>query len=84
MQRENKYKFIIGGLHSKKKVLDDKEYVDIALKTHEYLETLRIDDKDGIYWANHGKENGDGAIYTGSAGVIYFYIEFIITLSFIF
>lgn len=75
MQRENKYKFIIGGLHSKKKVLDDKEYVDIALKTHEYLETLRIDDKDGIYWANHGKENGDGAIYTGSAGVIYFYIE---------
>lgn len=75
MNTENKYKYILGGLHSRAKVTKDEEYIEIALKTHEYLQSLRIDDKDGIYWANPGKENGDGAIYTGSAGVLYFYIE---------
>jgi lantibiotic modifying enzyme len=75
MNTENKYKYILGGLHSRTKVTKDEEYIEIVLKTHEYLQSLRIDDKDGIYWAKPGKENGDGAIYTGSAGVLYFYIE---------
>lgn len=75
MQIVNNYRFVIGGLHNRKKVLDDEEYIKIAYKTHEYLETLKIEDQDGIYWANPGKENGDGAIYTGSSGVVYFYIE---------
>ncbi len=71
----DKYKFKIGALHDRKKVDDIAEYVEIAKNTHDYLETLRINDKDGIYWALEGKDNGDGAIYTGSAGVLYFYIE---------
>ena len=75
MRTYEKYKFKIGALHDRKKVDNVDEYIEIAKKTHEYLETLRIDDKDGIYWALEGKENGDGAVYTGSAGVIYLYIE---------
>lgn len=75
MKIYEKYKFKIGALHDRKKVDNIEEYVKIAQKTHEYLESLRIDDKDGIFWAHEGKENGDGAVYTGSAGVVYFYIE---------
>lgn len=71
----DKYKFKVGALHDRMKVDNIEEYLEIAKKTHDYLETLRIDDKDGIYWAVEGKENGDGAVYTGSAGVVYFYIE---------
>lgn len=75
MKIYEKYKFEIGALHDRKKVENIEEYIEIAKKTHAYLETLRVDEEDGIYWALEGKENGDGAIYTGSAGVVYFYIE---------
>lgn len=75
MNGTRNYLFKIGGLHDRRKVENVEEYIKISLKTHEYLESLKIEDADGIYWAHPGKENGDGAIYTGSAGVVYFYME---------
>lgn len=65
MKIYEKYKFEIGALHDRKKEENIEEYIEIAKKTHAYLGTLRVDEKDGIYWALEGKANGDGAIYTG-------------------
>lgn len=70
------YRFAIGRLHNRKKVDNPEEYIQIAQKAHEYLESLRVDDKDGIYWALPEKKDGNGAVYMGSAGVAYFYLEF--------
>ena len=67
--------FSPGKLFDRKKTENIEEFMNIALKAHEYLETLKIEDKDGIYWAYPGRENGDGSIYTGSAGVLCLYLE---------
>lgn len=75
MKIDQEYPFSIGGLHNREKPENIEEYIEIAKKAHDYLQSLRVEEKDGIYWAHPGKEDGNGAIYTGSAGVIYFYIE---------
>jgi len=69
------YPFIVGHLHDRKKIRDNEEYLEIAKKVHEYLESIRVNDPDGIYWAVPGNDIGNGTVYTGSAGVAYFYIE---------
>lgn len=70
-----KYPFSIGLLHARKNVEKNEEYVEIAEGVHKYLESVRVDDKDGIYWTVSGDTDGNVTIYTGSAGVTYFYAE---------
>lgn len=52
-----------------------EEYLEVAEAAHKYLETLKVQTEDGIYWAQPGSDLRDGSLYTGAAGVSYFYLE---------
>lgn len=73
--RASDYPFIEGHRFNRKKLKDQNEYLQIAEGVHAYLDSIRVDTPDGIYWAVPGNDKGNGTVYTGSAGVAYFYCE---------
>ncbi|MBO5620270.1 MAG: hypothetical protein J5959_01415 [Butyrivibrio sp.] len=73
--KTSNYPYIEGHKFNRKKITDQNEYLQIAEGVHAYLESIKVTTPDGIYWAVPGNDKGNGTIYTGSAGVAYFYGE---------
>jgi len=74
-----KHKFEIGKELLSKEVKNPEEYLETALATEKYLESNRIDGPKGTYWRIDGiHDKGtdtDITFYSGTAGVVYFYLK---------
>ncbi len=67
--------FKVGKAFNRRKAENNDEYLKIAVKTHDYLESVKVVTEDGIYWNTPGNENKNGSYYNGSAGVLYYYLQ---------
>lgn len=74
----NKYKdygFKIGRAFNQKIPDSIEEYLETALKTHDYLESIKVQHEDGVFWAIPGNDTGNSTLLGGSGGVLFFYLE---------
>lgn len=74
----NKYKdygFRIGRAFNQKVPRSVDEYLETALKTHDYLESIKVQHESGVYWAIPGNDAGNSTLFGGSGGVLFFYLE---------
>lgn len=69
------FDFAIGRAFNQKAPESVEEYLETAIKSHDYLESLKIEDSDGVHWAIAGNDNGNGSLYSGTCGVLFFYLE---------
>ena len=57
------------------KAKDPKEYLDAALAAERFIATHQVEDGDGIYWKDQCSDKEHISLYSGSTGVVYFYLE---------
>lgn len=72
---EQKHHFKIGQSFLIEKPKNTETYLQVARDTEKYIATKKIETEDGIYWKNSGTGHTDLTFYSGSAGVLYFYIK---------
>lgn len=67
--------FKIGRAFNQKVPENTEEYLETSVKSHDYLESIKVQHEDGVYWAIPGNDAGNGSLYIGSCGVLFFYLE---------
>ncbi len=75
MSREEKHSFKIGKKYEQYQPASYKEYLDAVLGAEKTLEQKCVRTKKGIYWKDGLQEEPDISFYSGSAGIMYFYVK---------
>lgn len=70
-----KFNFEVGKKFDQKEPSSVEEYLEAAEAAHKYLDTLKVETEDGVYWADPDSNLKDGSLYTGASGISYFYLE---------
>ena len=75
MEPSEKHFFKIGKKYQQYQPVSDREYLDAVLGAEKMLEQKCIRIEQGIYWKDGLQEKPDISFYSGSAGILYFYIK---------
>lgn len=75
MDSSKKHIFKIGGRYILYHPAQSKEYLDAVLGAEKTLEQKCVRTENGIYWKDGLQEQPDISLYSGSAGIAYFYIK---------
>lgn len=75
MNHSGKHFFKIGQKYLMHQPVSGKEYMDAVLRAEKTLEQKCIRTEKGIYWKDELQEEPDISFYSGSAGIMYFYIK---------
>jgi lantibiotic modifying enzyme len=67
--------FKVGKSYLFHKAQSEKEYLDAVLGAEKMLQKQCAKTQDGIYWNDVLQDEPDRAFYSGSAGILYFYIK---------
>lgn len=80
--RGAKRDFYIGNEYAREDVRDPEEYLQTALRAEKFLKKSQRSDSDGIYWINEGRTwrnidapELDQSLYSGTSGILYFYLK---------
>lgn len=80
MSVKMRHGYAVGGRYETETAESPDEYLEIALRAERFLAQNAVETDDGIYWQRNGNWRGvdneiDLSFYSGSAGVLYFYLK---------
>lgn len=71
----SKHTFAIGQAYASRQADSPQEYLDAALQAERFLARNAYETEDGIYWQPPGGGELDQTFYSGTAGILYFYLK---------
>lgn len=70
-----KHTFSIGQAFASRKAESPQDYLDAALQAEKFIRQNAHETDEGLYWQLPGGGELDQTFYSGSAGVLYFYLK---------
>lgn len=71
----SKHTFSIGQAYASRRADSPQDYLDAALQAERFLARNAHETEEGIYWQLPGGAELDQTFYSGTAGILYFYLK---------
>ncbi|MCH5257934.1 MAG: hypothetical protein J1D87_11625 [Lachnospiraceae bacterium] len=75
MEQTKNHLFKIGARYRNRTPKSPEEYLQAVYKAERTLRESQLENSDGIYWNAQIEGKSDLSLYTGSAGILFFYLQ---------